>query len=184
MANNYAFVSNGVLSQYNYNNQGSYSEVTNIAIANVAQSFNVAITANSLTIQNTSASIAITSPTSSQISAGGYQASGYQEYIAIFNGGGSASYQPTTYIDLSGGARVSNTAGNGYTGRILLMNANQGTGYKQCIIDSGGLDTGTNNYNRLWGTAQLNTATAITGFQMYMSSGNISTGTVQVWGWN
>jgi hypothetical protein len=117
-------------------------------------------------------------------SSGTYQTSGYQTYLAIFNSGGSAGYLPTTYVDLSGGGRVSSTSGNGYTGRVLLMNANQGTNYKQFIVDSGGLDSTTAAYNRCWGTGTLAVTAAITGFQMFMSSGNISTGVAQVWGWN
>ena len=116
--------------------------------------------------------------------AGSYLATGYQQYLAIFNTGGSQGYNQTTYVDLCGGGRVSNSAGSGYCGRILLFNANQGTGFKQFIVDTGGLDSTTNYVNRTWGQGNLNTATAITGFQMFMSSGNISTGTVQVWGWN
>lgn len=115
---------------------------------------------------------------------GAYQTSGYQNYIAIFNTGGSQGYNATTAVILGAGGRVSNTAGSGYCGRVLLFNANQGTGYKQFIVDTGGLDSTTNYSNRTWGQGNLNVTAAITGFQFYASSGNISTGTIQVWGWN
>ncbi len=116
-------------------------------------------------------------------SSSAYQTTGYQNYLAIFNTGGSAAYAPTTYVDLSGGGRVSNVAGNGHQGRILLLNANQSTGYKQYLVDTAGWD-GAGVYTRCFGGGTLNVTAAITGFQMFMSSGNISTGVARVWGWN
>jgi hypothetical protein len=115
---------------------------------------------------------------------GSYQAANYLNYLAVFNTGGSTAGASTTYVDLSAGNRVSNTASNGFTGTVLLTNANQATGFKQYIVDSGGLDSSTAGYCRCWGTGSLNVTTTITGLQVYMSSGNISTGVIQIWGWN
>lgn len=112
---------------------------------------------------------------------GSYQSSGYSTYMAIFNGGGSSAQLPTTYIDLAGGGRISNTAGRGWIGRILLLNASATSGYRQHLADTSGLDSTTAGYNRTWGGGELNVAAAITGFQIYASSGNI-TGTANIYG--
>lgn len=112
---------------------------------------------------------------------GSYRTSGYTTYMAIFNTGGSAGFSPTTYIDLIGGGRGSNSSGRGWIGRILLLNAAAASGNRQCLTDTAGLDSSTAAYARTWGGGELNVAASITGFQIYASSGNI-TGTANIYG--
>jgi len=110
---------------------------------------------------------------------GSYQTTNYATYSAIFNGGGSASTSPTTYYHI--GWRAGNASNRGYIGNIMIYNTKATDAYKQFFHDSSGIDASAGYMGRNWGGGDLNIAQAITGFQIYAESGNIS-GTVKIYG--
>jgi hypothetical protein len=113
----------------------------------------------------------------------GYQSSGYITYSRASQSGTDTYTSPTTYIDLSGGARCSNTVKIGTMSSIILTSAHNTNTAKQHIFNSSGLDANTSTAFIVTGGGYLNLVGAnVTGFQLFMSSGNILTGNVKVYG--
>lgn len=110
---------------------------------------------------------------------GSYRTTGYSGYYD-YAGGGNGPL--TTYIPLSYPSRGSNVYQTYST--IFLSNPSSSTVYKPVIYQNANWDTSGSYYAPTVGASTYTAATtAITGFQILASSGNI-TGTVQVYGSN
>lgn len=113
---------------------------------------------------------------------GSYLTSGYSTYTIIWNTVGAASANPTTYIDLLGGSTrlpISSTWGG--VSAVLHFTDPTSTSYAPNMI-------GRTSYNDTSASiafsqiAAVRTSVgAVTGFQVYPSSGNI-TGTIRIYG--
>ena len=104
-------------------------------------------------------------------SGGIFQVTGY-----LNNAGGI-----TTYLDLNQGATLSNTAGIGFSGRVRIYNVNSITANKLVTIEATFNNGGA--ANAVAGGGWWNGGvTPVTGFQFVMSAGNISTGTIKIYG--
>jgi hypothetical protein len=108
-----------------------------------------------------------------QVQSGGtFQTTGY------LNSAGAV----TTYIDITQTATLGNIAGGGLSGRLTIHNVNGTTTVKQV--------TGTVTYETNTSTAAAATTAgwwnggngAVTGLQFLMSSGNITSGTIKIYG--
>jgi len=115
-------------------------------------------------------------------SGGSYQTTSYLTYTIVWNNAGAAGTTPTSFIDLSAGSRIQNTASAGYSGVIKIFNPLSTTTFKQLTINATLRDTGPRQAI-LIGGAEWSSTNAVTGFRLQMSSGNISTGTVYVYGY-
>jgi hypothetical protein len=120
-----------------------------------------------------------------QFYAGSYLAASMLTYTNLYNPGGSLVTNPTTYLSLSDTTRVRNTAGLGYRGRLFFTDPASASTFPACFGEYNTPDS-TNGAYLAWGVMagvyQANAA--CTGFQVYASSGNISTGSITIWGWN
>lgn len=116
-------------------------------------------------------------------SGGTYQTTSYVTYSLINNQGGATSVNPTDKIQLSAGTGIKNTAAGGISSTIKIFNPASTTNRKHLIFDGCFIDGGNNNLNRLNGSGEWQSLSAVTGFRLQMSSGNISTGTVYVYGY-
>jgi hypothetical protein len=89
---------------------------------------------------------------------------------------------PTTFIGCSGASQASSTVNLGISGRFTIFNPAGTTLYKNVIGNYGHLGSG-GGYNLGSVGAVNNTATtAVTGFQLLFSSGNIASGVVKIYG--
>lgn len=114
---------------------------------------------------------------------GAYQASGYSSYTAIWNPGGAAGYYYTTFIDLTGGGRlVNNATWGGVCGVLSFINPVQ-SAYAPNMIGRTSFADATYGPYAAWThiSAMRTSIGAVTGFQIYPSSGTI-TGTIKVYG--
>lgn len=116
-------------------------------------------------------------------SGGAYQTSSYTSVGFVQNAGGALGGSATAYIDLTVGARLSNTANSGFSGVIRLFNPLSSTSFKQCIGDAIFRDSSVAASARAIVSAEWGSSSAVTGFRLQMSSGNISTGAVYVFGY-
>lgn len=115
-------------------------------------------------------------------SGGSYQTTSYMTYSIVFNTGGSTGATPTNYVDVSCGTRVSNTANSGLSGVIKLFNPLSASTHKQLSLDIVLRDSTLSGFARIIGGGEWSSTNAVTGFRLQMSSGNISTGNVYVYG--
>lgn len=118
-----------------------------------------------------------------QLYAGGYQASGYSAYTAIWNPGGAAGYHYTTYIDLLAGGRLVNNATWGTVSGVLwFVNPTSAT-YAPNMVGRTSFADATYGPYAAWThiSAMRTVLGAVTGFQIYPSSGTI-TGTIRIYG--
>ena len=116
---------------------------------------------------------------------GAYQSASYNDYAYTFNNGGSAGYSSASYIDLSASNRVGNTtAWGGISGELNVYGP--AAGYYTRVhgfttfYDSGGIQY--SDCVTISGT--WNSTAAVTGFQVFMLSGNIASGIVKIYGVN
>lgn len=118
-------------------------------------------------------------------SGGSFQSSSYSGVSAISNNGTigwSNGGSWSSNMNISGGNRVSNTALGGVDGIIYLPNPSQTASYKQILADIVHWDSSTQyTYIKAWGAWRGGTG-AITGVQFDMSSGNIASGTIRIYG--
>lgn len=116
-------------------------------------------------------------------SGGAYQTSSYAYSQIIASNYATQTAQ--AFIKLSWqNNQVSNVAANGgYNGMVILQNPSQTSFYKQILAHGCNWDTSFAGplITNVAGTWNGGTG-AITGFQLYMSSGNISTGNVRIYG--
>jgi hypothetical protein len=119
-------------------------------------------------------------------SGGVFQTSGYSGSAMVSNNGtaGWSSNSFTAFFGLSGGNRISNVAGGGLDGTLYLPNPSGTTSYKQILANFVHWD-GSNQYSLIaaFGAWRGGTA-AITGIQLAMNSGNITSGIVRIFGSN
>jgi hypothetical protein len=87
----------------------------------------------------------------------------------------------TTYYDIAGGTGVDNTAGKGLSGSMLISNPSSTTTMKIITSLVGFINSATMNSKANAG-AWNGGLGAIDGFQVFYSSGNISTGTTKIYG--
>lgn len=116
-------------------------------------------------------------------SGGGYQTTSYLTVTEVRNTGGVAATNPTNSIDLTAGLRLSNTANSGYSGIIQVFNPTSVTSFKQYIFNATMRDGTSSSAAIVRGSGEWSSTNAVTGFRLQMSSGNISTGTVYVYGY-
>ena len=120
-------------------------------------------------------------------SGGAYQAASYIYGVMIpsnYTWSTSATFGLLTWP--GGAPHVSSTAVyGGMNGRIIVFNPSNTSYYKEFIGQTGhyypgnGVDL-TASYSFRWQGG----AGAITGFQIYFSAGNVTSGTVKIYGWN
>jgi hypothetical protein len=106
--------------------------------------------------------------------------------------GATPTWQATNYNNADGGsttaiiaevgsgasaASITNTANIGFSGELSISNLASGSAFKQAH------GRGTYNANPAIFSGYWNTATAVTGLRVMFSSGNISTGDVDLYGW-
>lgn len=112
-------------------------------------------------------------------SGGSFQNSSYQSQTSAF--GNAAVYSnPTAFVQLSGATAVANSNG-GVSGRLLIHNPSQTTTTKSIDGNSGHYD-GTRMESVLFSGFWNGGNGAVTGFQIFFSTGNISSGTVRLYG--
>ncbi len=118
-----------------------------------------------------------------QLHVGSYQASGYSSYTAIWNPGGAAGYYYTTFIDMLGGGRlVSNATWGGVSGVLWFVNPASTTYAPHMLGRTSFADATYGPYAAWTHISAMRTALgAVTGFQLYPSSGTI-TGTIRIYG--
>lgn len=119
-------------------------------------------------------------------SGGSFQASSYSGATNLSNSGTSA-HTPggafSTAISLTSGARLSTTASGGFDGILYLPDPAQTTSYKQIWGHGVYWDNASTTYSG-WNTycAWRGGTGAITGVQFAMSSGNIASGSIRIYG--
>ncbi len=110
---------------------------------------------------------------------GAWKTANYRTYSAIWNGGGSQGYTPSTYIDINGGGRIRNNYGCAGWGDVIYPTRTDVPAYMLGI--SGAYDSTFDSGNKCnWGGTSTTTG-AITGIRIYASSGTIS-GYLKVYG--
>lgn len=118
-------------------------------------------------------------------SGGAYQNTNYKGVGFSANQNGSAVNTITTAIDLCQGTRISNSATDGVTGTVTIFNPNNTSSYKRVVGNLGFYDSTVSNDAIVSSTGSWRGGTgAVTGFQVYFSSGNISTGSIRIYGRN
>jgi hypothetical protein len=118
-----------------------------------------------------------------QLYVGAYQATGYSAYTAIWNPGGAAGYHYSTLIDLMGGGRlVNNATWGGLCGLLSFINPVQ-SAYAPNLFGRTSFADATYGPYAAWThiSAMRTSLGAVTGFQVYPSSGTI-TGTIKIYG--
>ncbi len=115
-----------------------------------------------------------------QVNSGGFQSTNYITSALNFDSG-AASAATTTFIPCSKAGQLSNSASYGISGRISLWGYNLGgiktfTGVLSHFNSNGTNSTGV-VVSGFW-----NSFSNFTGFQVIMSSGNISSGKIKVYG--
>lgn len=129
--------------------------------------------------------VPVTTATTLQLtlySGGAFQATSYLTHSAVFNSGGSSSTSPTTFIDISSGLRVSNTANAGLSGNIRLYSPLSTTTNKQFLFDSVLRDSTISGAAIVIGGGEWSSTAAVTGARFQMSTGNILTGNIYIYG--
>lgn len=117
-SNNYAFLSNGILSIYTYENEGVFGAIESVAVGNTSYDFNVSINTTSLTIQNTTTVFTLKSPNTFQINSGTYYLNANGSWVIVSGGPGGGITQIETSNGIGGGT-ITNTG-------ILYIIANTG----------------------------------------------------------
>jgi hypothetical protein len=117
-------------------------------------------------------------------SGGSYRTTSYSSLSLELNSVGQASVHLTTAIDLSGGStRMDNAAGSGLSGFIRIMNPSETANYKRVFGQNSFNDNGASGSGLVIVSAAWRGGTgAITKMQFYMSSGNISSGKIYLYG--
>lgn len=124
---------------------------------------------------------------------GGYGAAASSYYAAGFSTYGPVIQFATTYHYIGGSGTyfqlsypgyMTNTSSKGLSGTLWFWNANSAF-YKQLTGVMAG-ETYSAGYSErtCMGTTYVGSTAVLGGFQVYMSSGNISSGTIKVYGWN
>lgn len=116
-------------------------------------------------------------------SGGAYQTANYTAKTDIHNPGGAAGHHNTTFVDLTGGGRMVNSSTwGGVCGVLQFMNPAQTAYAPNMIGRTSFADASYGPYASWTHISAMRTVTgAVTGFQIYPSSGTI-TGTVKVYG--
>jgi hypothetical protein len=97
--------------------------------------------------------------------------------------GASAIGGPTTFIQISAPSAAANTA-PGLTARIEVNNPSNTTAPKTWLVDAAHAGA-VHGFNQITSAGYWNGGnTAIDGFQILFSSGNITSGTIYIYGWN
>jgi hypothetical protein len=115
---------------------------------------------------------------------GVYQTSGYSSIFYTVNSIGGASYHNTSTIDISAsGGRMDTAAGAGLSGFLRLVNPSQAAYFKQIIGQCGFMDNSSGGTGVVFlSAAWRGGVDAITKMQFFMSSGNIDTGKIHLFG--
>lgn len=119
-----------------------------------------------------------------QIYSGSYRTSGYVAHShGVYSTGAGISYAPTTHIPLSGTTDADNLA-PGACGKLRLYNPSANA---RCVV-LGEFTYRYNNASLVFGSGQVtgcwDTAAVVTGFRFIASSGNLTSGTIKVYGYN
>lgn len=119
-----------------------------------------------------------------QVQVGGsFQSSSYSFAVAILNSSGVTATTLTTYIPCSYASVWANT-GQGLSGVINIENPSATGSYKTATVSIGG-NGSSNTEQYIYGTGWYGGATgAVTGINIVATSGNIASGTVEIYGWN
>lgn len=112
---------------------------------------------------------------------GAFQTTGYISAVLGFNNAATATAGLSTAIQLNQGA-VQNTATRGTSGIIHVANPASTTTMKKFYGQMGEIDTSGTGHGDLFSGIWGNNAGAIDGFQLLFTSGNITSGTVKVYG--
>jgi hypothetical protein len=115
-----------------------------------------------------------------QINAGGVQATNYQSSITYAGAGSVSAITLATAAQLSI-SQTSTAAYGGVSGFVRIAAPSNSTTYKP-IFGSASCNNGTNQYVCNFSSMWTNATTAVTGFQFLFSAGNITSGTVKVYG--
>ena len=165
-SNNYAFLSNGILSIYTYENEGVFGAIESVAIGNTGYDFNVSINTTSLTIQNTTTVFTLKSPNTFQINAGSYYLNANGSWVIVTGGSGGGITQIETSNGIDGGT-ITNTG-------MLYIKANTGVS-----VNSSGLFVNVAYINTISANSASylggNTAASLKGYADNAYSNAIST---------
>jgi hypothetical protein len=129
--------------------------------------------------------MAATNATSCEIqlqTGGTFQTSNYLGTANLLNSTNTA-FNPTTYIPCTYTSYWSNS-GQGISGKVWIDSPSQTSTYKNVIFAIGG-SASTGTYQYVTGTGWYSGGTgAITGIQVLSSSGNITSGYIEIEAWN
>jgi len=117
-----------------------------------------------------------------RVNSGGVQTSSYISTCVMWRSGSSTtnSLNPTTFLGMGVSGEVRNT-GVGVGGRVSVINPSGSSLKKQfsgTVWESSSTFTGTGTMSGWWDGS----AAALTGFEFSFSSGNITSGTIKVYG--
>jgi hypothetical protein len=112
---------------------------------------------------------------------GSFQATSYLSTVLPI---GSAAQQPTTYIGITSSAATANS-GAGMAGVGRIFNPSQTTSFKLAQGESTGQIAGPTLAFSIWGGMWTGGTTAVDGFKVQtVSGGNITSGTIKIYGIN
>lgn len=115
-----------------------------------------------------------------------FETSGYLTQIGVNQAGFGGIDSVTTYIPVAAGNSTESQPGNsapGYSGECDIANPSNASGYANVTCyGSGNAENG--NDNMWWGSGYWNTTGAISGFKVLTESGNLTSGTIDIYGWN
>jgi len=145
--------------------------------------FSAAYTFYEIVLENIRGSVNGASVYMRWYSGGAYQATNYSAKTDIHNPGGAAGYHNNAFIDLIGGGRlVNNATWGGLCGILSVINPVQST-YAPNMIGRTSFADATYGPYAAWThiSAMRTFLGAVTGFQVYPSSGTI-TGAIKIYG--